>query len=93
MQQSLHLLLSLMRCVGEPDACGVGRAHRDNLKCIPSDACAAQTACAPATSREARCQIDAGGVRETRRQPRDCERCVLPRSSSDRAACASLWMH
>jgi len=78
MQQSLHLLLSLMRCVGEPDACGVGRAHRDNLKCIQSDACRTRRGAYPATGREARCQIDADGVRETRHQPRKRERCVLP---------------
>ncbi|MFM1803510.1 MAG: hypothetical protein RL136_389 [Planctomycetota bacterium] len=41
---------------------------------------------APATGREARCQIDAGGVRETRRQPRECERCVLPRPGGARIA-------
>ncbi len=63
------------------------RPHRDRLKCIPSDARAAQhTARAPATGREARCQIDAGRVRETRGQPRECERCVLPESGGARVA-------
>ena len=63
------------------------RPHRDNLKCIPSDARAAQhTARAPATGREARCQIDAGRVRERRGQPRECERCVLPESGGARVA-------
>jgi hypothetical protein len=41
---------------------------------------------APATGREARCQIDADRVRETRGQPRERERCVLPESGGARVA-------
>jgi hypothetical protein len=46
-------LSMLMRCARFIRRMWRRRAHRDNLKCIPSDVRAAQTARAPATGREA----------------------------------------